>query len=445
MKAYFDRHQPDKKSPHWDEPSPGKVAWYAWGGDAGYSWAKSVVEKLNKVQKGDVQGHAFHGNQWTGVGAELHGVLDRAKAFYDAGGKVEVLKPSKAKEKYYTPELAEKLDKLHEASGEDLSHASMIRAALHDGEDDEDYGTRILVATDKDGNVVAAMKAYTKDYDPYQDRTGVSVPSVGSLGTVRGAASALEQRVAGLAASKEKYVFGDVGLDSASFHYNALGRQVEGNHSYWTPEQCRQLADAITTVKKGDVPGHDFHGNQWTGGLGGGEAPLTPAEQQGIQAWTDNCDGWGSPSREELEEIAKRANQEAPELWRGINLKAEDDPKLMKSLQVGETVKLPFSSWSRKKLVGEQFASEDSPMGNNGDTHIVFHTSQGARGVNAEPYAIEDFRYQAEWLIPKSSYKVVSVTKDVPYAPLSEDPTMPEWTNNNRRSNGYVLVELAPL
>jgi hypothetical protein len=64
MKAYFDRHQSDKKSPHWDEPSPGKVAWYAWGGDAGYSWAKSVVEKLNKVQKGDVAGHEFHGNQW---------------------------------------------------------------------------------------------------------------------------------------------------------------------------------------------------------------------------------------------------------------------------------------------------------------------------------------------------------------------------------------------
>ena len=65
MKAYFDRHQPDKKSPHWDEPSPGKVAWYAWGGDAGYSWAKSVVERLNKVQKGDLPGHDFHGNQWT--------------------------------------------------------------------------------------------------------------------------------------------------------------------------------------------------------------------------------------------------------------------------------------------------------------------------------------------------------------------------------------------
>jgi len=51
MKAYFDRHQSDKDSPHWNEPSPGKVAWYAWGGDAGYSWAKKIVAQLDKDVK----------------------------------------------------------------------------------------------------------------------------------------------------------------------------------------------------------------------------------------------------------------------------------------------------------------------------------------------------------------------------------------------------------
>ena len=43
MKAFFDRHQSDKDSPKWDDPSAGKVAWYAWGGDAGYAWAKRVL------------------------------------------------------------------------------------------------------------------------------------------------------------------------------------------------------------------------------------------------------------------------------------------------------------------------------------------------------------------------------------------------------------------
>jgi len=49
MKAYFDRHGVDKQTPHWNEPSPGKVAWYAWGGDAGYSWAKKMVARAEKA------------------------------------------------------------------------------------------------------------------------------------------------------------------------------------------------------------------------------------------------------------------------------------------------------------------------------------------------------------------------------------------------------------
>lgn len=45
MKAYFDRHAVDKKSPKWNQPSAGKIAWYLWGGDAGYAWAKSILSK----------------------------------------------------------------------------------------------------------------------------------------------------------------------------------------------------------------------------------------------------------------------------------------------------------------------------------------------------------------------------------------------------------------
>ena len=51
MKAYFDRHGVDKQTPHWNEPSPGKVAWYAWGGDAGYSWAKKMVARAEKASE----------------------------------------------------------------------------------------------------------------------------------------------------------------------------------------------------------------------------------------------------------------------------------------------------------------------------------------------------------------------------------------------------------
>lgn len=52
MKAYFDRHEVDKKGQGWSEgeagyPSAGHIAWLLWGGDPGRSWANSLVEQMN--------------------------------------------------------------------------------------------------------------------------------------------------------------------------------------------------------------------------------------------------------------------------------------------------------------------------------------------------------------------------------------------------------------
>lgn len=54
MKAYFDRHQGDKDATGFSSgedgfPSPGRVAWDAWGGDAGYSWVKDVLGSKDKA------------------------------------------------------------------------------------------------------------------------------------------------------------------------------------------------------------------------------------------------------------------------------------------------------------------------------------------------------------------------------------------------------------
>jgi ferredoxin len=51
MYSYFSRHEVDKKGKDFDnmsKPSPGRVAWDAWGGDAGFSWAKRIVESAGK-------------------------------------------------------------------------------------------------------------------------------------------------------------------------------------------------------------------------------------------------------------------------------------------------------------------------------------------------------------------------------------------------------------
>lgn len=47
MKAFFDRHEVDKKGATWDEQGKGWQAWNGWGGDAGYAWARKVVRQMN--------------------------------------------------------------------------------------------------------------------------------------------------------------------------------------------------------------------------------------------------------------------------------------------------------------------------------------------------------------------------------------------------------------
>ena len=50
---YFPRHEIDKKAQGWEPgekgfPSRGRIAWALWGGDAGWRWAQSIVERENK-------------------------------------------------------------------------------------------------------------------------------------------------------------------------------------------------------------------------------------------------------------------------------------------------------------------------------------------------------------------------------------------------------------
>jgi hypothetical protein len=49
MKAYFDRHEVDKKGQGWSPgeegyPSNGRIAWALWGGDPGWTWSKAIIE-----------------------------------------------------------------------------------------------------------------------------------------------------------------------------------------------------------------------------------------------------------------------------------------------------------------------------------------------------------------------------------------------------------------
>lgn len=54
MYSFFRRHEVDKQADGFYSnskkyPSPGRVAWALWGGDAGYQWSKKIRNKINGV------------------------------------------------------------------------------------------------------------------------------------------------------------------------------------------------------------------------------------------------------------------------------------------------------------------------------------------------------------------------------------------------------------
>ena len=53
MVSFFARHEVDKKATGFRRgekgyPSKGKVAWELWGGDAGRTWAKSILRRSER-------------------------------------------------------------------------------------------------------------------------------------------------------------------------------------------------------------------------------------------------------------------------------------------------------------------------------------------------------------------------------------------------------------
>jgi len=55
MYSFFSRHEVDKKGKGFFDgpefPSNGRIMWDAWGGDAGFSWSRAIVEREKKAEK----------------------------------------------------------------------------------------------------------------------------------------------------------------------------------------------------------------------------------------------------------------------------------------------------------------------------------------------------------------------------------------------------------
>lgn len=51
MRAYFARHNVDKRGKNWgdaDKPSAGYIAWLLWGGEEGRAWVEGALAKAEK-------------------------------------------------------------------------------------------------------------------------------------------------------------------------------------------------------------------------------------------------------------------------------------------------------------------------------------------------------------------------------------------------------------
>lgn len=54
MYSFFSRHEVDKKGKDFyntSNPSNGRIMWDAWGGDAGFSWSRKIVERAKRMDK----------------------------------------------------------------------------------------------------------------------------------------------------------------------------------------------------------------------------------------------------------------------------------------------------------------------------------------------------------------------------------------------------------
>jgi HK97 family phage prohead protease/HK97 family phage major capsid protein len=59
MFSFFSRHEVDKEAQGFRPgeegyPSPGRVAWGLWGGDAGFTWSKAKVAQMNRIDEKDI-------------------------------------------------------------------------------------------------------------------------------------------------------------------------------------------------------------------------------------------------------------------------------------------------------------------------------------------------------------------------------------------------------
>lgn len=145
MFSYFSRHEVDKQAQGFEPgedgyPSPGRVAWGLWGGDAGYSWSRNIVEGLENESAENSQINTKQMNELlTRIQEMLAGVmspLDELTAQMASDGILEEMQTMLDSVQIPAQEALGALDELRIA----LAEGGYLEEVTTDGwnEDEED-------------------------------------------------------------------------------------------------------------------------------------------------------------------------------------------------------------------------------------------------------------------------------------------------------------------
>ena len=160
MYSYFSRHEVDKKGKDWDNaesPSNGKIMWLAWGGDAGFSWSRKIVNREKNMKKSlEIQE----------VIEEIKDMLEDAVNPVDTVIEIPEDTLSKSVDPKLEEETDEEMSKNYESDNEDEDKWDNMEKACWSGYKQEGM-------KEKNGrmvpNCVPVEKSYNKDEKPKKE------------------------------------------------------------------------------------------------------------------------------------------------------------------------------------------------------------------------------------------------------------------------------------
>lgn len=215
------------------------------------------------LSKGDVAGHEFHGNRFTGgMGGMNDEVVNHFQAarskFFDAGGLVYPYPYGDTTAMQAMMAYRSEANRLN-VTGPRSSDGTK---AGSDAVDDPRF--KLFVAVDKANHAVGIV-SYALDAETHT----IHIGHLASLNVLPGTGSTLLSIA--IKQAPPGYSLKSTYTDYSKGFHERIGRTLGGGlSSTWSADDVAKLIAGVQKLFKGDVTGHAFHGNRYTGGIGGG-------------------------------------------------------------------------------------------------------------------------------------------------------------------------------